>query len=90
MELNINQLVRSAVILVVGLPVTVAIASQAIPEKAETTEVEQLKTNLGLPCLKFAMTKVDSKGERESKDEIDEVLGVAGADYREVCKWALG
>ena len=92
MNLNVNQLVRSAVVLVVGLPVTVAFAIQAFPEKmepAKVAELEAVKTDLGLPCLKFAVTKNDSKGERDAKDQIDAIIG-EGADYREVCKWVLG
>ena len=88
MELNINQLVRSAVVLVIGLPVSLAILAQA-PEKTETTELEALKTELGLPCLKFAMTNSGSKGEREAKDAIDEIVGNE-VNYREACKWVLG
>ena len=87
MELNINQLVRSAVVLVVGLPVSLAILAQ-VPEKTETTELETLKTELGMPCLRYAVTKPDTKGERAAKDAIDEIMG-DGTNYREVCNWAL-
>ena len=87
MELNINPLVRSAVVLVVGLPVSLAILAQA-PGKTDRTEVEALKTELGLPCLKCALTEPDSKGERESKDAIDEII--SDANYQAVCKWVLG
>lgn len=86
MELNINQLVRSAVVLVVGLPVSLAILAQA-PEKTEKTELETLKSELSVPCLRYATTKRDSKGERAAKDAIDEI--VSDANYGEVCKWAL-
>ena len=87
MELNINQLVRSAVVLVVGLPVSLAILAQ-VPMEPEKTELEALQTELGLPWLKFAVTKPDSKGERAAKDAIDEILG-DGTNYREVCNWVL-
>ena len=92
MELNINQLVRSAVILAVGLPISTSVLIGQIPSNpvVEKSEVEALKEDLGLPCLKYALTKDDSKGEREAKNQIDEVLGVDGAEYREVCKWVLG
>jgi len=89
MELNINQLVRSAVILAVGLPLTLAVATSMQPEKKEDpTAVEALKTNLELPCLKYAFTGVDSKAERDSKDTIDEVMGTE-VNHAEVCKWVL-
>ena len=91
MSFSINQLVRSGVILAIGMPITLAILAQA-PEKKveEVSELEAMKTELGLPCLKFAVSKNDSKVERSAKDAIDGVLGAEGVDYREVCKWALG
>ena len=88
MEINLNQLIRSAVVLMVGLPVSLAIATQATPEKFEKPEIEELRSELGLPCLKFAVTRPDSRGEREAKDAIDEI--VPDADYQKVCKWVLG
>ena len=87
-DFSINNLVRSAVLLAVGLPISLAVIAQ-VPEKEAKTEAEQLKSRLELPCLRYALTSVDSKGERSSKDAIDEVLGVDGADYKEVCRWTL-
>jgi len=91
MEFNVNQLVRSGVVLVIGLPITFGFGAvmKANLEKDPMSDVEMFKADLGLPCLKFAVTKQDSKGEREAKDAIDEIVG-DGADYREVCKWVLG
>jgi hypothetical protein len=91
MDLNVNQLVRSAVVLVVGLPLTVAVAVNAMPERKEfeTTASEQLKEDLTLPCLKYAFTTADSKGERASKDAIDEAFGL-DPNYTAICKWVLG
>lgn len=81
---------RSVVVLAIGLPITFgvgAVMKDSLKETAKT-DVEMFKSELGLPCLKFAVTKTDSKGEREAKDAIDEIVG-DGADYREVCKWVL-
>ena len=86
MNLNINQIVRSAVVLVIGLPVSLAILAQ-VPEKPEKTEADKLKAELTTPCLEFAFTKPDSKGERAAKDAIDEVF--EDANYQDVCKWVL-
>ena len=91
MDFNVNNLVRSAVVLVVGLPITVASAVSLLPEQRQemtASEAVELKASLELPCLKFALTKRDSKGEREAKDAIDEAFG-DGASYGDVCKWAL-
>ena len=87
MDLNINQLVRSAVVLVVGLPVSLGVLANA-PEKVEKTEADELKAELTVPCLRWAATKADSKGERAAKDQIDELFG-GDAAYDDVCGWVL-
>ena len=92
MKINPNHIVRSAALAAVGLPISLAIAYQAMPKAPKPMQISQLETlkaDLGLPCLKFAVTKSDSRGEREAKDQIDAVIG-EGTDYREVCKWVLG
>jgi hypothetical protein len=89
MELNLNHTIRSAVALVVGLPVTLAIALGAMPEGNSQSRAERLKEDLELPCLQFAFTQADTKGEREAKDLIDERFG-SNANYGAVCKWVLG
>ena len=91
MQINVDSMFRSIVVLAIGLPITFGIGAvmKANLEKDPMSDIEMFKADLGLPCLKFAVTKQDSKGEREAKDAIDEIVG-DGADYREVCKWALG
>ena len=60
-----------------------------VPESEPTeTEADKLKAELTVPCLNYALTKPDSKGERAAKDAIDEVMG--DAEYKQVCKWVLG
>ena len=102
MDLNVNNLVRSAVVLVVGLPVSLALAGSVftntsisaerearnVAKTEENSEVENLKNSLTLPCVKWAVSKSDSKLEREAKNTIDEVLG-GEVSYGEVCKWVL-
>ena len=97
MTFNVENLVRSAVVLVVGLPVTLSLGSlvNTTADLARNTapsasEVEQqdLKDTLTLPCLKFLVTKEDSKLERDAKNEIDHVLG-GEVSYSSVCKWVL-
>lgn len=91
MQINVESMFRSAVVLAIGLPITFGIGAvmKANLEKDPMTDMEMFKSDLSLPCLKFAVTKPDSKGEREAKDTIDEIAG-DGVDYREVCKWVLG
>ena len=88
MDFNVNQLVRSAVILLVGAPISLAVSVTAMPEKVAETEADKLKSELTVPCLRYALTKADSKGERAAKDAVDEVFG-DGADYKAACNWVL-
>ena len=90
MDFNVNQLVRSGVILVVGLPISLAVALAGLPESTSEAEKTQarLKGDLTEVCLEFAFSGRDSKAERSAKDSIDERFG-EGADYAGVCKWVL-
>ena len=91
MDFNVNQCIRSAVVLVVGLPVSVAVALSVAP-KGETTAVRttnNMKGDLTATCLEYAFSKSDSKMEREAKNAIDDRFG-DGANYAEVCRWVLG
>ena len=88
--LNVNQLVRSAVVLVLGLPLTAGVLVNAWPEpKNESVLVQnRIKGELTEACVKYLVSKNDSKLEREAKTEIDEVLG-GDVNYIETCKWVL-
>ena len=94
---NYENLVRSGVVLAVGLPIalslnglvgtTNALLREAGQDKAAEYKSE-LRAELTEDCLKWAWTEVDSKLERGAKDGIDEVLG-GQVNYPEVCKWVL-
>ena len=92
MELNVNQLARSGVILVLGLPLSLGVL-QSINYSSQTSEVSkvtsQLKGELTKPCIRYMTSKNDSKLEREAKNEIDEVLG-GEVVHVDTCKWVLG
>ena len=98
MTLNIENLVRSGVVLAVGLPIalslnnlvttTATLAENAAESSKSDTVVTDLKGDLTEPCVKYLVSKVDSKLERESKSEIDDVLG-GDVNHREICKWVL-
>ena len=91
MDFNVNNLVRSAVVLVVGLPVSLAVALTALPEGESRSEsiLSGAKADLTQTCLDFAFSAKDGKTERAAKDAIDERFGEK-ADYAGVCKWVLG
>ena len=92
MNLDINHLVRSAAIAAVpsscsfyewiNPPPAVAEAS------SEESRVQQVYNEYGdqlaEACIGWAVSKVDTKLERESKNTIDEVFG-GEVDYAKVC-----
>ena len=97
-SLNIESLVRSGVCLAIGLPLVLGLsgltntlsklAVDAAEEDRKTETVENLKADLTLPCLKYVMSKADSKLERDAEDSVDEVLG-GEVMIGEVCKYVL-
>ena len=91
MSLNVENLVRSAVILVVGLPVTIGVTASAFRSNtsAVDTAVSNAKAELVDACIDYGISKPDSRLERDSKDAIDKVLGADGADYKSLCNWVL-
>jgi len=94
MELNVNNLVRSGVILVLGLPLMLPLggalgnAARGTAQTAGDREVSRFKDELTLPCLRYAFSRSDTKAEREAKNEIDDVLG-GDANHTAVCNYVL-
>ena len=94
MNFDINHLVRSAAIAAVGLPLALSTSglintTSTAAEKATTeTGVQQTYAKYGddlaEACIGWAVSKPDSKLERESKTAIDEVFG-GEVDYGKVC-----
>ena len=50
--------------------------------------LETLKGEATIPCVKWLVSKVDSKLERNAKNDLDEVFG-GEVEYKEVCKFVL-
>ncbi len=88
-DFSINNLVRSAVILVVGLPVTLGVASSISKTDPVSDAVSAAKAPLVTPCLEYMISKPDSKLERGAKDRVDAVMGSDGADYKGLCGYVL-
>ena len=89
--MNVENLVRSGVVLVLGLPLTIAatISISERPTKNYATITKSLlKAELTEPCLKWAFSKTDSKLERSAKDLIDDSLG-GEVEHEDVCRWVL-
>ena len=92
MNYDINNVIRSTVIAIVGIPRTAAVfigVSDSVSKSAAQQEVDQLKAELTIPCIQWSVTKPDSSLERDAKDSIDEVVGGNGADYKGLCNWVL-
>ena len=89
MEFNLNTAIRSVVILVVGLPVTLGVASSMSKTDPVTDAVSAAKAPLVAPCLEYMISKPDSKLERGAKDKVDAAMGSDGADYKGLCGYVL-
>ncbi len=99
MNLNIENLVRSGVVLVVGLPLVIGVSGtlgslsrsigDAVQDDERTEIVNTMKTDLTRDCLNWAFSKADTKLERTAKNAIDDYVG-GEVNYSEVCKWVLG
>ena len=97
MNLNIENLVRSGVVLVVGLPLALSVGSLggAVSETIRTSATDPtaevangLKSQLTRPCVLWGFSKVDSKLERQAKNQIDEIMG-GEVSYKDICGWVL-
>tara|TARA_B100001758_G_scaffold182631_1_gene159352 strand:+ start:195 stop:506 length:312 start_codon:yes stop_codon:yes gene_type:complete len=98
MNFDINHLVRSGAIALVGLPLalstsglintTSSLAEASSDRALRETETQRVYTKYGdqlaEACIGWAVSKVDSKLERESKNTIDEVFG-GEVNYKAVC-----
>ena len=92
MSYDVNNIVRSAVVAIVGIPLTAAVflgVSSSASKSVAQQEVDQLKAELTIPCVQWSVSKPDSSLERGAKDAIDEVVGGDGSDYKGLCNWVL-
>ena len=89
--MNLENLVRSGVILVIGLPITAAVSVAALRDATpkSTKVLSEAKASLTEACLDYAVSRSDSKLERNAKDAIDKILGADGADYKALCNYVL-
>lgn len=89
--MNVENLVRSGVILVVSLPITLGVAVSGLKNTntADTIAVAEARADLVDECLDYVVSKADSKLERQAQDAIDKKLGSDGADYKSLCSWVL-
>jgi len=98
MNINIDHIVRSLAIGVVGLPLTLSLnnlvntTAVIANNSVKTSAVEDIKANIRADmfkdCLTYMVSKEDSKLERESQNQLDEYLG-GELNPIETCKWVF-
>jgi len=98
-ELNVGSLVRSGVIVILGAPVVLAVADNfstsadaqrvAGSPDARVEVIDAARAEAAPACIKWLVSKDDSKLEREAKNELDEVFG-GEVNHEAVCKWVFG
>ena len=94
-----NNIVRTIGIAAVVAPLSFSLSGlmgtqnelnrRALEVSPNAEEIEQLKGDIEMPCIRYATSKVDSKGEREAKNEIDDLLGVDVDNYGRACTFIL-
>lgn len=98
LNVNVSSLVRSGVVLVLGAPVVLALGNLfatnadatrlANQPDAREQAIAEYQGQAAEACVKFLVSKDDSKLERDAKTELDEVFG-GEVNYPEVCKWVF-
>ena len=99
MNSDITNIIRSAAFLVVGLPLTFSLAGrvnvgtevarQELVVSPSDQVVIDLKNDLTKVCIDYKLSKVDTKLERQSKNDIDEVFD-GEVLYDVTCNYVLG
>ena len=97
MDIKIENLVRSGVVLAVGLPLAFSLggltnAATRVLERSLTDPTavasNSLKSELTEPCVMWGFSKNDSKLERDAKSQIDAIVG-GDVAHAEICNWVL-
>ena len=99
MNSDITNIIRSAAFLGCALPLTIALAgrvsvsTEVARQKLVVSPADQviidLKNDLTKVCIDYKLSKVDTKLERQSKNDIDEVFD-GEVLYNVTCNYVLG
>ena len=84
-NIDVGNIFRTIVIMAVGLPFSLSLtgalnANTALTKQRTITSqkaevYKELQGQMVLPCIKYRVSKNDSKLEREAKNELDEIFG---------------
>ena len=97
-HLNICNLVRSGVILAVGLPVALSIGglNKSVTRALDSVSMNPsqdatyvINSNLAEPCIRWMFSDSESSLERQAMDEIDDILGGENVNYADLCNWVF-
>jgi len=99
MNSDITNIIRSVAFLGCALPLTIALAgrvsvgTEVARQKLIVSPAEQavidLKNDLTKVCIDYKLSKVDTKLERQAKNDIDEVFD-GEVLYNVTCNYVLG
>ena len=99
MNSDITNIVRSVAFLIVGLPLTFALAgrvnvgTEVARQKLVVSPSDQvlidLKNDLTKVCIDYKLSKADTKLERQAKNDIDEAFD-GEVLYNSTCNYVLG
>ena len=99
MNSDITNIIRSVVFLGCALPLTIALAgrvsvgTEVARQKLVVSPADQvtidLKNDLTKVCIDYKLSKVDTKLERQAKNDIDEVFD-GEVLYNVTCNYVLG
>jgi len=99
MNSDITNIIRSVAFLGCALPLTIALAgrvsvgTEVARQKLVVSPAEQavidLKNDLTKVCIDYKLSKVDTKLERQAKNDIDEVFD-GEVLYNVTCNYVLG
>ncbi len=90
--MDLNNIIRSAALVVIGLPLTGAVflgVSDTVNETVAERNISRLKAELTIPCVQWASAKPDSGLENSAEVAIRDVMGDKGVDYKGLCNWVL-
>lgn len=94
-NIDVNNIVRSLSIAVVGIPLslslsnvfntTATVAGRVKEPSVQETVLTDFEDRLTKACVQFAFSDGDSKLEREAKTTIEEVIGGEVSSHGSVC-----
>jgi len=84
-DIDVSSIFRTVAVLAMTVPFTFSLAdalsanAQLSRQKLQESKVQEvykeLQGQMVLPCIKYRVSKADTKLEREAKNDLDEIFG---------------